>query len=870
MASDERVPLLNTSNSNENVSLMQASNGGNTGSLAFGTSKDASLSNKKKLSGKIGPKSLFFCLVLDSPFDPENPEHRVVDPRNFTGEAASSEAPATGISDHELLEVPPNPTLSKSKYEASSAPNKFQKIIEIILRLQTRGVDFLPDQMIRQVPNAHQIGFGEGEIRPPPNYHHGFELIEENLLLSPDKDEMYIKIHCSRKVLLTFAESQGVSLNTHPLSFAGGTPLPYSVELEKKLTESVELFCEAFPHEMEEDNDEGGAMGGADGEHGPMLHTEDSVAAGPAKKQKQYGFVLDVPDKMRLNLRLMREAWKYGGCGLQLAELKNKKVLVRHFFPLHNEAYQKAYCLDKWASFKQMFTRDPFYQVEDNILKYFGEEVALYFSWIRDYSRFLRFIAFFGTIAGILGHLGTSGNDELHSIFPISLINGLFAIICVVWGAAWNFRWMKHETTFATAYGQEAQLQQELVRDEFEKDKELPISIPDVFKMRFDFPMTLRTLPDGSMVDLHYSPWKRSAVRYLISYPVIGALCAGMMTALIYNTRWRFMYPEDDKVSYGSSIVSVLIGFVFGVMFDKMVPLLNSWENNRTDTEESSQHISKSFLFYFISYYFSMFTIALWPDNNSGQTNNSRLDQLASQMIIATLVKPMVQNVQELAMPWFNNQLRRRTDVYGSAIKALCSMLCCTDISKMERQPETPLELEGYKLWREAQLEPYESTSGDYLEITLQFGFMAMFASTFPFAALGAFLYNILEIRVDAKKLLYSCQRPIARPSSSIGSWNPIFVFISTLSVVTNSYLICMVSPFLKQLTLGLEDNTRHWAFITSQYFMVASFALMYYWWGGSSVTASKIKAKQYILSGKATRLRMAKIMREQLSGPQV
>jgi hypothetical protein len=35
---------------------------------------------------------------------------------------------------------------------------------------------------------------------------------------------------------------------------------------------------------------------------------------------------------------------------------------------------------------------------------------------------------------------------------------------------------------------------------------------------------------------------------------------------------------------------------------------------------------------------------------------------------------------------------------------------------------------------------------------------MTMFAATFPWAAPAAFLYNLLELRVDARKLLYYCK----------------------------------------------------------------------------------------------------------------
>jgi hypothetical protein len=824
------------------------SNGSTDALLAAASDSSADFVTDKALTN-AGPKSLFFCLVLDNPFDEENPENRIVDESLFIGERETNDGPATGLSDDELLSVPPSKGLLRGDLKGNqNAPNKFQKVIEIVLRMQTRQIDFLPGGMIRRVANpTAAAGF-------TPNYYRGYELVKERLLSSPDGDELYIKIHGKRSVLLNFAEAQGVALNTHALSYIGGAPVPYSKELEKKLADSVEIFSAAFPEEVDRLDDDEDAAGAS--------RAAKYLEGGAPKKKKVEGFILDVPDKMRLITRLMREAWKYGGCGIQIAEMKKHGVLVRHFFPLHNEAYQKSYGLDKWSSFKQMFTREPLYQVEEHIVKYFGEEVALYFIWIRKFTLFLRFIAFFGLLAAVLGY--AANNDaHAHQYFPISLVNGIFAVICCVWGLAWNFHWLRYESTFATKYGQEAQMKQELVRDQFEKDRELPVSIPDIYKCRFDYPVTLRNHADGSMVDLHYNPIKRTLVRYLVSYPTILVLSGGMVVALIYNTKWRFMYPEDDRVSYGSSVVTIVIGFVFGMLFEKIVPTLNAWENNRTDSEETSQSISKSFLFYFLSYYFALFTIALWPSDDTGATDNSRLDQLSSQMLIITLVKPMVQNAQELLMPWFNAQMRRRTDVYKSSCKALCSLLCCRSVSDMETAPTTVLEVEGRRLWLEAQAEPYESTSGDYLEITLQFGYMTMFAATFPLAAVAAFLYNILELRVDARKLIHECQRPVATPAVSIGAWNAIFLFLSTLSIVTNSYLTAVISPFPKQLHFDMEAATRYKIFAAFQYILVMGFFVVYSWQGGASLWSNKTKSKYHILANKSTRLRFERLMKE-------
>lgn len=53
----------------------------------------------------------------------------------------------------------------------------------------------------------------------------------------------------------------------------------------------------------------------------------------------------------------------------------------------------------------------------------------------------------------------------------------------------------------------------------------------------------------------------------------------------------------------------------------------------------------------------------------------------------------------------------------------------------------------------ESNLLVYNSTYEDYLEMYIQFGYVVLFASISPFAAVVALINNIIEIRIDAYKL---------------------------------------------------------------------------------------------------------------------
>jgi hypothetical protein len=89
--------------------------------------------------------------------------------------------------------------------------------------------------------------------------------------------------------------------------------------------------------------------------------------------------------------------------------------------------------------------------------------------------------------------------------------------------------------------------------------------------------------------------------------------------------------------------------------------------------------------------------------------------------------------------------------------------------------------------------------NSDYLEIVLQYGYVTMFVVAFPLAPALALLNNVFEAKVDLFKLT-ECRRPTILQRSTIGSWQSCMEFISFLSVITNCYLVVMVSTHFEMI----------------------------------------------------------------------
>ena len=71
----------------------------------------------------------------------------------------------------------------------------------------------------------------------------------------------------------------------------------------------------------------------------------------------------------------------------------------------------------------------------------------------------------------------------------------------------------------------------------------------------------------------------------------------------------------------------------------------------------------------------------------------------------------------------------------------------------------------------------------------IQYGLLTLFVAAFPLAPVFALLNNIIEIRVDAYKVVTQFRRPVAQRVADIGVWMEILKALTYFAVVTNVIL---------------------------------------------------------------------------------
>ena len=93
-----------------------------------------------------------------------------------------------------------------------------------------------------------------------------------------------------------------------------------------------------------------------------------------------------------------------------------------------------------------------------------------------------------------------------------------------------------------------------------------------------------------------------------------------------------------------------------------------------------------------------------------------------------------------------------------------------------------------------------------YNEGVIQLGFIAFFATAFPFAPLFSFLTNLLEIMIKMQTLSRFGRRNFAQGTNGIGSWEGIMNFVAFFAIPIN-VLILLFCRFPYKQQQGISQD---------------------------------------------------------------
>ncbi|XP_053399972.1 anoctamin-7-like isoform X3 [Mercenaria mercenaria] len=463
--------------------------------------------------------------------------------------------------------------------------------------------------------------------------------------------------------------------------------------------------------------------------------------------------------------------------------------------------------LDMQLTWTKFFKFQPLWKIRN----YFGEKIAFYFAWSGTLVETLWAPMIFGVAVFIYGLVesiketndssstssssSSTSNSSISDLFKNikgsfdNDVTPYFAMFISIWGTLFMEIWKRKQAVLAYQWDVEQFEENEPDRPEFYGTK-------------------VRKDPVTNENDWYY-PFARRAWKLCISamtllFMVILVLVS-VMGVIVYRVVALVDYcPDlpDANCLMVSTVMSSLLNaisiLILGKLYDMLAVKLTEWENHRTQTMYNDALIIKLFAFQFVNNYSSCFYIAFFRGrfDDSGilgygpkyrdTCDGTCMSQLSFQVMTLMVTKPLPKLAKDVIIPFCLKIWRKR-----------CQCCSCIPFLRKFLKPDAKPKSEKTLLEIEVDKPTLGNfTLGEYTEKIIQYGLMMLFAASFPLAPLLALLLNAVDMRIDAWRMLWWYQRPMATIAEDIGTWFVILTFVNYVGVVSNGFLIAFTSDW--------------------------------------------------------------------------
>ncbi|XP_011785526.1 PREDICTED: anoctamin-9 [Colobus angolensis palliatus] len=295
--------------------------------------------------------------------------------------------------------------------------------------------------------------------------------------------------------------------------------------------------------------------------------------------------------------------------------------------------------------------------------------------------------------------------------------------------------------------------------------------------------LQLINCPDYKLQPYQHS-YLRSTVILILSLIMICLMIGMAHILVVYRVLASALFSSsalpflEDQVTTAVVVTGALVHYVTIIIMTKInkhVALkLCDFEMPRTFSERESRFTIRFFTLQFFTHFSSLIYIAFILGRINGHPGKSTR--------LAGLWKLEESHVSSCMVdPWVTHKFRS---------------LRASEARHLPRDPEL-------RDWRRNYLlnsVNIFSLFDEFMEMMIQYGFTTIFVAAFPLAPLLALFSNLVEIRLDAIKMIWLQRRLVPRKAKDIGTWLQVLETIGVLAVIANGMIIAFTSEFIPRV----------------------------------------------------------------------
>ncbi|XP_018334143.1 anoctamin-1-like isoform X2 [Agrilus planipennis] len=504
-----------------------------------------------------------------------------------------------------------------------------------------------------------------------------------------------------------------------------------------------------------------------------------------------------------------------------LDDMLNKK-LIKDAFPIHHGKWEWSgggiindrQLLDRIYSKITCSSKQPV----NLIFKYYGPEVAFYFAFYNLYIKMLRIAGLAGLVctlisipycyiidSSLLNEVCNSqrimcpltcdirSNCEYFkmkdrcfeayvTVLSDNLLNVIFAMFMSIWATVFLALWRRKQSELMIRWMNFYSFNNIVYRKEYMKQT----------KNRRIWHYTGEWEPYTPLASLFARYGLVGVVFIAVVMLFFGTLIANMYIRLaIQNAKFeRMPQTVGFLMIFVTAVISATLMIIYDVLCKKAADFMTWVERPRTKQEYDKSFITKTYVLEFVNNYLPLLYIGfiqgrifVRPGTPTKYTIIRRMEgqacfasgcvmKLCVQLAIQLIVKSFIKLIINLVIMLFQERRRRKK----------------LNIPVGQYEDDYTLK----KMIRHHLLP-------GYMSIALQYGYATFFVTVFPLAPFLAYLFNLVDIKLQARKRIRYLRRPIPRRTVGIETWNEIFTAVTLLATVLNALTIAFTSDFVSK-----------------------------------------------------------------------
>ncbi|KAI9330062.1 calcium-activated chloride channel-domain-containing protein [Obelidium mucronatum] len=383
---------------------------------------------------------------------------------------------------------------------------------------------------------------------------------------------------------------------------------------------------------------------------------------------------------------------------------------------------------------------------------YYGEKHALYFAWFHYYTKFLWFPTVFGFLTLFYGIYEASKNGATGGRILLFLVDNsmtpIFTLATTIWAVLYLELWQRQAAILSHTWNVADFERGEQIRPQW-RHTDYQTENPITKKKEFSDPRFYRMARNFC----HPAVWQHGSAEVFATIT--------------------------------SSLMSLFFILLLSTWFERLAKRLTDFDNYRTESGYQDALVLKNFLLAVVNSFASLFYIGIVKSIMSVVDGNNLIIGIYKdncQSFLGTescMVELMLQMVITFVGIIFSNQVKELL------VPALMTALSRSRMRYSNRRTNVD---EHKPIYTD------EALGFDFISVVIQFGFISLFSCAFPLAPLFALVSNLVELRIDAYKLLVQYRRPFSSRTQDIGLVQPLMQYISSVGVVTNAVVIAFAS----------------------------------------------------------------------------